>query len=170
MAAITSLVLTRHGEAHCNVAGIAGGTSWPQPWGLAVQVEPGLCGPDHGQADGLPWDEIIAAFGGPPQADPDRPYAPGSESWNQYLARAGAALAEVIGRHPDQRILIAGHGETTDAAAALLLQLPPGSSTRLGFHTDHAAITRWHMLRSQRGDPVWILSAHNDDRHVGVVA
>ena len=25
MAVITSLLLTRHGEAHCNVAGVAGG-------------------------------------------------------------------------------------------------------------------------------------------------
>ena len=32
--------------------------------GLTVHGEPGLTGPHHGDADGRPWDEIKAAFGG----------------------------------------------------------------------------------------------------------
>jgi probable phosphoglycerate mutase len=209
MAVITSLLLTRHGEAHCNVAGVAGGqractgltehgrqqvrllaerlrTGEPADvlyasprrrtlesadilsaaLGLEVHVEPGLGGPDHGQADGQPWDEIKAAFGGPPQSDPDRPYAPGSETWNQYLTRAGVALSGLIERHQGQRILIAGHGETTDAAATLLLHLPPGSCTRVGFQTEHAAITRWHMQCNRLGQQLWILGTHNDTQHL----
>jgi 2,3-bisphosphoglycerate-dependent phosphoglycerate mutase len=209
MAVITSLLLTRHGEAHCNVAEVAGGQSactgltehgrqqvrllaerlrTEEPadmlyassrrrtlesadilsaaLGLAIHVEPGLSGPDHGQADGQPWDEIKAAFGGPPQSDPDRPYAAGSETWNQYLTRAGVALRGLIERHQGQRILIAGHGETTDAAATLLLQLPPDTCTRIGFQTDHAAITRWYMQRNRLGQQLWILGNHNDTRHL----
>jgi 2,3-bisphosphoglycerate-dependent phosphoglycerate mutase len=118
MAVITTLILTRHGEAHCNVARVAGGdractgltergrhqvellanrlyadepcdvlyaTSRRRTQesagilsaalGLAVTIEQGLSGPHHGEADGQPWDDIKAAFGGPPQSDPDRPYA-----------------------------------------------------------------------------------------------
>jgi 2,3-bisphosphoglycerate-dependent phosphoglycerate mutase len=210
MAVITSLLLTRHGEAHCNVAGVAGGDKactgltdrgrqqvrllaqrlrdepaadvlYASPrrrvresaqilssmLGLPLNVEPALRGPDHGQADGRPWEEIKAAFGGPAQSDPDRAYAPGSESWNQYLARAGTALAELIGRHEGQRVLIAGHGETVDAAATLLLGLPPGSSARVGFESSHASLTRWHMQRNRFGQEVWILAALNDTRHLG---
>jgi probable phosphoglycerate mutase len=209
MAVITSLLLTRHGEAHCNVAGVVGGqkactgltehgrqqvrllaerlrTEEPSDvlyasprrrtlesadilstaLGLEVHVEPGLSGPDHGQADGQPWDEIKAAFGGPPPYDPDRPYAPGSETWNQYLTRAGVALSRLIERHQGQRILIAGHGETVDAAATLLLALAPGSSTRVGFESAHASITRWNMQRNRFGQEVWILAALNDTRHL----
>jgi probable phosphoglycerate mutase len=209
MAVITSLLLTRHGEAHCNVAGVAGGQKactgltergrqqvqllaerlrgeepadvlYASPrrrtlesagilssvLGLEMHVEPGLSGPDHGQADGQPWDEIKAAFGGPPQSDPDRLYAPGSETWNQYLTRAGATLSKLIERQQGQRILIAGHGETTDAAAALLLELPPGSCTRIGFQSGHAAITRWQMHRNRLGQQLWILAAHNDTQHL----
>lgn len=209
MAVITSLLLTRHGEAHCNVAGVAGGERactglteygreqvrllaerlraeepsdvlYASPrrrtlesadilsavLGLDVYVEPGLSGPDHGQADGQPWDEIKAAFGGPPQSDPDRPYAPGSETWNQYLTRAGVALSGLIQRHQGQRILIAGHGETADAAATLFLELPSGSCTRIGFQNDHAAITRWHMQRNRLGQQLWILTTHNDTQHL----
>ena len=75
------------------------------------------------------------------QSDPDRPYAPGSETWNQYLARAGAALSGLIRRHDGQRILIAGHGETVDAAATLLLGLSPwlldASRLRIRSRIDH---------------------------------
>jgi probable phosphoglycerate mutase len=209
MAVITTLILTRHGEAHCNVARVAGGdhsctgltergrhqvellagrlraeepcdvlyaTSRRRTQesaeilsatlGLAVTIEPGLSGPHHGEAGGQPWDDIKAAFGGPPQSDPDRPYAPGSETWNQYLARASVALAGVVQRHHGQRILIAGHGETTDAAAMLFLGLAPGFSTRIGFETGHAALTRWHMQRNRLGQELWILAAHNDTRHM----
>lgn len=209
MAVITSLLLTRHGEAHCNLAGVAGGEKtctgltergctqvrllaerlyadalldvlYAAPrrrvqesaqilsgtLGLPVHIEPGLSGPHHGEADGRAWDEIKAAFGGPPQSDPDRPYAPGSETWNQYLARAGGALSGLIRRHDGQRILIAGHGETVDAAATLLLGLSPSSSTRVGFESEHASITRWHMQRNRFGQEIWILAALNDTRHL----
>jgi probable phosphoglycerate mutase len=135
---------------------------------LPIRVEPGLTGPRHGDADGRPWDEIKAAFGGPPHYDPDRTYAPGSETWNQYLARASMALAAILQRHHGQRILIAGHGETTDAAAVLFLGLSPGFSTRAGFETSHAALTRWVMNRNRLGQEVWILSAHNDIQHLGI--
>jgi probable phosphoglycerate mutase len=209
MTETTTLLLTRHGQAHCNLAGIAGGEksctgltglgrqqvallaerlSAAEPpgvlyasprrrtlesagilaaaLGLEVRVEPGLRGPDHGQADGKPWEEINAAFGGPPQSDPDRAYAEGAETWNQYLTRAAAALTEITGRHPGQRILIAGHGETVDAAATAFLGLPPGSCTRAGFQTDHTAITSWFKIRNTLDQDLWILASHNDTRHL----
>lgn len=209
MAVITTLTLTRHGEAHCNVAGLAGGErtctgltergraqvrllaqrlrgqepadvlySAPRQraresaqilsdaLGLPVQLEARLSGPDHGLGDGRPWTEIKAAFGGPAQSDPDRPYAPGSETWNQYLARAGAVLTQVMRQHQGQRILVAGHGETVDAAATVLLGLPPGSCTRVGFEAGHASVTRWHMQRNRYGQELWILAALNDTSHL----
>jgi probable phosphoglycerate mutase len=211
MAVITTIILTRHGEAHCNVAHIVGGDIactgltdrgrdqvqlladrlraedpcdvlyatarrrtqesagiLSARLGLPVHVEPGLSGPHHGDADGRPWDEIKTAFGGPPYSDPDRSYAPGSETWKQYLARASATLAGIVQRHHGQRILIAGHGETVDAAAMLFLGLPSGFSTRAGFETSHAAITRWHMNRNRLGQELWVLAAHNDTRHLSI--
>jgi probable phosphoglycerate mutase len=179
MAVITTLILTRHGEAHCNVDHIVGGdiactgltargrhqvellagrlhaeepchvlyaTARRRTQESAeilsgrlevpIHVEPGLTGPHHGEADGRPWDEIKTAFGGPPHSDPDRSYAPGSETWNQYLARASAALADIVQRHHGQRILIAGHGETVDAAACSSSALPPASAPGPGSRPD----------------------------------
>ncbi|HXL90412.1 MAG TPA: histidine phosphatase family protein [Streptosporangiaceae bacterium] len=134
--------------------------------GLAVATEPGLSGPDHGEADGQPWDQVKTGFGGSPRSDPGRPYAVGSETWSQYLARASGAIAAVVQRHHGQRILIAGHGETVDAAAMLFFCLPPGFSTRTGFETGHAAITRWHLHRNRLGQELWMLAAHNDTMHL----
>jgi 2,3-bisphosphoglycerate-dependent phosphoglycerate mutase len=217
MAVITRLLFARHGEARCNVAGLAGGeqtctgltdlghqqmqllaarlrtahASGPPidvlyaaprqrvresaqilscALNLPVHIEPGLNGPRHGDADGQPWTEVKTSFGGPPQSHPDRPYAHGSETWNQYLARAGTALAELINRHPRQQILIAGHSETIEAAATLLLGLPAGTCTRAGFHVGHASLTRWHLQRNRFGQQVWVLSALNDTAHLPVPA
>ena len=216
MAMITEVILARHGEAHCNLAGIAGGDKtctgltdrgrqqvtrlaarlreeqesgapfnvlYAAPrrrvlesadilataLGLPVHIEPGLSGPRHGEADGQRWEEIKTAFGGPPQSDPDRPYAPGSETWNEYLARATACLAGLTQRHARQRVLITGHAETIEAAFTLMLALPAGSSARAGFATDHASLTCWHMRRNRFGQEVWLLTAFNDTRHLAGV-
>ena len=91
---------------------------------------------------------------------------PGSETWNHYLTRAGAARSGLIRRREGQRILIAGHGETVDAAATLLLGLSPVSPTRVGFESAHASITRWNMQRNRFGQEIWILAALNDTRHL----
>lgn len=210
MAVITTLLLTRHGEAHCNVAGLAGGEktctgltehgqhqvdalarrlldSGP-PAGvlyaaprrrvresaailsgvlsIPVSVEPGLDGLRHGEADGQPWDKIKASFGGPPQSDPGRPFARGSESWSQLLARTGQALAALTERHRGQVILIAGHAETIHAAAGLLLGLAPEAWLRCGFEISHASLTCWKLERNRFGREVWNLAMLNDTCHL----
>jgi probable phosphoglycerate mutase len=212
MAVTTELVLARHGEANCNVAGIVcgqRGCTGLSPRGrdqvarlgarlaaehrsrpfhalygtprhrvrdtidilstaleLTATVVDDLRGPDHGDADGRPWHEIKTAFAGPPQHNPDQPYAAGSETWNQYLTRATTALRGILDRHTGQRILIAAHGETIEAAHVLLLQLPPAVRTGLGFATDHACITRWQQHVNRFGRRIWMLAAHNDTSHL----
>ncbi|MFI9644617.1 histidine phosphatase family protein [Micromonospora sp. NPDC051925] len=212
MAPTTELVIARHGEAACNVAGIVGGEhgctgltdrgreqvtqlavrlaaehaarpfsafySTPrlrvvqtaeiikQALHLPSTVQPDLRGPDHGDADGRPWADVKTAFQGPPQHAPDLPYANGSETWNQYLDRATRALQEILTRHDGERILIAAHGETVEAANTLLLALPQDACLRLGFVTDHASITRWQRPTNRFGRTTWQLAAHNDTRHL----
>lgn len=212
VAVITRLILARHGEAHCNVAGLAGGEktctgltargrtqagqlaarlrgehqadpvdvlySAPRRrvmettqilsagLGIPVHVEPGLNGPRHGEGDGQPWDQIKAEFGGPPRSEPGRPYARGSETWTEYLERAGHVIGGLVRRHHGQSILIVGHAETVEAAATLLLGLSEGACTRIGFETSHASLTRWHLHRNRFGHEVWMLSALNDTSHL----
>jgi probable phosphoglycerate mutase len=213
MAVSTELLVTRHGEARCNVAGVVGGdktctgltdrgrdqVAWlatrlraehdtvrpidvlyasprrrvresgqilADALAVPLHIEPELVGPEHGDADGIPWDEAKTAFGGPPQAHPDRPHAPGAESWHAYLARAAAILRHLLDQHAGQRILLAAHGETVEAAHTLMLEMPPGACTRLGFYTDHASLTRWERHTNRFGRTVWMLTAHNDSAHL----
>jgi len=133
---------------------------------LPLQVEAGLEGPRHGTADGQPWSAVKAAFGGPPAAHPNRPYAPGAEPWNDYLDRATGFLRTLLDRHAGQRILIAAHGETIQAAHLLLLGLPCQAWSRVEFATDHAGLARWQLHRNRYGRIVWTLAAHNDTAHL----
>jgi probable phosphoglycerate mutase len=133
---------------------------------LAPTVEPELRGPDHGDADGRPWVDVKTAFQGPPQHAPDRPFANGSESWSQYLDRATKALQRILDQHDGQRILVAAHGETIEAANNLLLALPRNACLRLGFVTDHASVTRWQRPTNRFGRTIWQLVTHNDTRHL----
>jgi len=212
MSPTTELVIARHGEAACNVAGTVGGENGctgltdlgshqvtrlaarlaaehaARPYAvfyttprlrvvqtaeiitdalrLTPTVEPELRGPDHGDADGRPWADVKTAFQGPPQHAPDRPFASGSESWNQYLDRATKALQRILDQHDGQRILIAAHGETIEAANNLLLGLPRNACLKLGFVTDHTSVTRWQRPTNRFGRTIWQLVAHNDTRHL----
>jgi probable phosphoglycerate mutase len=133
---------------------------------LPVTVLDELRGPDHGAADGQPWHDIKTAFAGPPQQSPDERWADGSETWNQYLDRATAALRSVLDRHTGQRVLVAAHGETIEAAHVLLLHLPAPARIGLGFVTDHAGITRWQQHVNRFDRHTWMLATHNDTRHL----
>jgi probable phosphoglycerate mutase len=134
--------------------------------GLPIVANAELRGPDHGKADGQPWREIKTAFGGPPQHDPARPYAPGAESWLAYLTRATAALAAVVTDHGGKRILIIGHGETIYASHVLLLRLNLEMSRVVGFVADHTGLTRWQRQVNRMNQTTWLLAAHNDTRHL----
>ncbi|WP_084960210.1 histidine phosphatase family protein [Thermoactinospora rubra] len=208
---VTELTFVRHGQAHCNVAGIVGGpktctgltdlgrrqialaarrlaaehaqvpfhTLYAGPrlrlrqagqlladaLGLPLIVEPGLDGPNHGDADGQPWHVIKTAFHGGPHTHPDRPWASGSDTWNGYLQRARTALAGLVQHHSGQRVLLAVHGETVWAAHGLFLELGP--EVRAGFAVDHASLTRWQLHRNRFGQQQWLLDRHNDTAHLG---
>ncbi|WP_076824754.1 histidine phosphatase family protein [Frankia sp. CcI49] len=202
----TDLMLVRHGEAHCNIAWIAGGdlgctgltqrghaqaadlaralrplhddrpidVLYASPrlrvretaqavsdeLTLPVRIEPRLAGPDHGEADGRPWADIIAEFGGHPSDRPEEPFAPGSESWGQFLARAGGCLQEMVSRHEGQRVLVIAHGETVEAAHRFRLGIPSGVRMPFGFSVAHASLTWWSLRWSSAGDTRWSLVLH----------
>lgn len=212
MAITTELVVARHGEAVCNVAGIVGGDrgcTGLTPQGrhqveclagrltrehaerpfdavyttprrrvqetaeivsraleLPPVVEPNLRGLDHGEADGRLWYDVKSAFGGPPQHNPDQPYAPGSESWSAYLDRATRALEVILACHDGHRVLVLAHGETIEAANTLLFNLTPGTCRHARFITDHACLTHWQRHVNRLNQAVWMLATHNDTRHL----
>jgi probable phosphoglycerate mutase len=135
---------------------------------LPLMVSNALDGPAHGDADGKPWHEVKTTFRGGPHAHPGRPWASGSDTWNDYLKLAGAALADLIQAHQGERVLFAAHGENILAAHTLLLDLRRGLST--SFTTDHASITHWQLHHDRFGHERWMLLRHNDTAHLSAQA
>jgi probable phosphoglycerate mutase len=204
-----TLIIARHGEAHCNRDQSIGGprschgltdrgqvqvqqlatrlcdqypslhTIYASPLrratesaaiiggmlGIPVSLDEDLREQDFGEADGRTWADTVTAFGAIPALEPDRPLAPGGETWRAYLQRAAAALVRILNRHPGQRILVIGHGETADAAFHLFLRLPAASRAHAAFALHHAAVSVWEQqpLAWTRPDAGWrwTLLAHN---------
>ncbi|WP_330300612.1 histidine phosphatase family protein [Streptomyces sp. NBC_00503] len=131
---------------------------------IPMSTDERLDGPAHGDADGKPWFTVKTAADGGPHAHPNRQWAAGSDTWNNYLERSSSFLREIIDQHQGQRVLFAAHGETVITAHTLLLGIPIGSPS--GFTVDHASITRWQEHHNRLGQTRWMLDRHNDTEHL----
>src|SRR5262249_47201196 len=76
-----------------------------------------------GEADGLPWAEYkdrLPDF----RKEPFRPFAPGGETWGQFVLRAGAALDRIARAHEGKTLALVCHGGVIDASLVLFFGLP----------------------------------------------
>jgi 2,3-bisphosphoglycerate-dependent phosphoglycerate mutase len=118
--------------------------------GLPAVAVHGLRGQDFGAADGRAWDDVTAAFGGPPSHDPDRAIAPGAEPWNAYAARVLDTLAALLRQHAGRRILVIAHGKTVGLAGALLAGEPDPASAASRYVAGHGALRHWQVPSPDR--------------------
>jgi probable phosphoglycerate mutase len=108
--------------------------------GLEVVEEPDLCELQPGEADGMTWDELFAAFGSPNwDVDPGAPFAPGGESWLGFYERSERVLNELERRHYGQRVVLVVHGGIIENAMKMFLHEVP--ATRLRLRTENCAMT-----------------------------
>ena len=126
-----------------------------------VVVVENLRGQDFGTADGRSWQQVTAAFGGPPWHDPDRPIAPGAETWNDYAARVLAALHTVLEVHAGRRILLVAHGKTIGLTGALLSGAAEPAQAACRFVIDHGALSHW-----QQAPGGWAMLVENASEHL----
>ncbi len=127
-----------------------------------VTVDCDLCELHPGEADGLSWGEFADRFGDPDwDEDPDRPIAPGGESWTGFVNRAAAALEAVATRHPGELVVVACHAGVIEASMLALLPVVGGrQGARLQLRTRHASLTSWELV-----DGRWRLLGYNDVAH-----
>ncbi|MGH8881497.1 MAG: histidine phosphatase family protein [Stackebrandtia sp.] len=137
--------------------------------GLPITVNDDLREQDPGPADGCNWSEVIKSFGGIPALEPDRPYAPGGETWRAYLNRAATTLSSIISQHSNQAVIVVGHGETADAAFHHFLRLPVTSRSYASHALHNAAMSIWQQAPLAWTQPEagqrWTLVAHNVNIH-----
>ncbi|HYF64644.1 MAG TPA: histidine phosphatase family protein [Herpetosiphonaceae bacterium] len=129
---------------------------WP-----AVEDDPRLAEIDPGAANGLTWAAYRQHYGEFDLiSEPRRPFAPGGESWDEFLGRVEQTLAELAERCAGQTVVAVSHAGFIVAALLMLFAIPrPGTGARID--PGHASLTRW-----RHEDGSWHLEAFNDQAHL----
>lgn len=140
---------------------------------LGMPIEPceALRNSDHGALGVDPWIIAENSIGTIPPLAPDREPTPGGESWQHFLDRSGAALLEIIERHPGGRILVIAHSETQAAAFHAFARLSPGASRWFFPQVDHTALCVWRRVLSSQlpghdEKGAFMLLSNNDRAHL----
>lgn len=125
-----------------------------------------LCEVHTGDADGLTWTEYGDRFGSfDMEAEPDRTFAPGGDSWNSFHQRVAGALARLARDHAGQTVVTVCHAGVIMASLRVLLGIPhPGNGAQL--RPSNTGLTEWAH------DPVldrWSLHSFNDAAHLDQV-
>lgn len=134
--------------------------------GLGLEVaghECDLCEVHTGEADGWEWAEYTARFGGfDMESEPDRPFAPGGESWHTFHQRVASMLDRIATTYPDQTVVAVSHAGVITASLRLLLGMPhPGHDTQI--RPSNTGLTEWDY------DPErdrWTLHHFNEVAHL----
>jgi len=103
------------------------GAAIGKPFGLAPAPMPGLNDIDYGEWQGLTPEEVGTRW--PDALDiwhrhPDWAAIPGGESLQEVLARAVAALRDVVRHHPDGTVVLVAHDSVNRVLLLHALELP----------------------------------------------
>lgn len=128
-----------------------------------VDLDAALCEPDPGEGDGLTTTEFAARYGScDARTRPDRPLAPGGESWNDFLGRVRGWLDRLPSAHPGRTVVAVTHAGVIVTSFLMLLGVPrPGTGARID--PDPASLTTWDFHEADR---VWRLVSFNDTAHL----
>ena len=99
------------------------------------------------------------------EEDPFRAFSPGGESWAGFLVRAGAALARIVSKHPDETVVAVCHGGVLEASFYLAFGVS-GTGNRLTFAPLNTGVTHWRHEHRPGGAGRWTLVTYNDASHL----
>jgi broad specificity phosphatase PhoE len=122
-----------------------------------------LCEVHTGEADGVDWSEYNERYGSfDMEAEPDRAFAPGGDSWNGFHRRVGGMLDRVAREHAGRTVVAACHAGVVMASLRLLLGIAdPATSAHL--RPTNTGLTEWeHDPAADR----WLLRSYNETDHL----
>jgi broad specificity phosphatase PhoE len=120
------------------------------PAGGQIRLDPNLREPHPGEGDGLTRAEFAARYGDPEShADPDRPWAPGGESWNDFVRRVRRTIDEIPTRYPHQTVLSVTHAGFIVQFFRSLFAVSD-SAFRARSDADFTGITEWEYDEAGR--------------------
>lgn len=122
-----------------------------------------LCEILTGDADGLPWDEYATRYGSfNMEAEPERVFAPGGESWVRFHERVRKLLDDLAAEFVGRTVVAVCHAGVIVASIRLLLAVPhPGTGARL--QPSNTGLTEWKREETRRR---WILHSFNEQDHL----
>jgi 2,3-bisphosphoglycerate-dependent phosphoglycerate mutase len=130
------------------------------PHRLTIQRDDRLMELHMGEWTGLTGDEANERYPGREMSTKWRLLgAPGGETYAQLMARAAAAIDDILAAQPDKRVAVVSHGGLLNAYLLHLLGL--AAESPIHFHSANTAI---HHVIIKQGE-VHILSL-GDDRHL----
>ena len=134
--------------------------------GLGLEVggqDCGLCEVHTGEADGVDWSEYNDRYGSfDMEAEPDRLFAPGGDSWNSFHTRVGDTLARLADDHAGRTVVAVCHAGVIMASMRLLLGIPD-PSTSAHLRPTNTGLTEWELDPSLGS---WILRSYNEADHL----
>lgn len=121
-----------------------------------------LCEVHTGDADGLDWTEYQDRFGVVNMLDePDRPFAPGGDSWNSFHRRVEAAMDRLALEHPESTVMAVCHAGVIAASMRVRFGGPSIGGPRLV--PTNTGLTEWERDESTGQ---WTLRSYDDARHL----
>lgn len=122
-----------------------------------------LCEILTGDADGLTWDEYSVRYGSfNMEAEPERVFAPGGESWVSFHQRVRRVLDDLAAEFADQTVVAVCHAGVIVASIRVLLGVPhPGTGARL--QPTNTGLTEWEHEETRRR---WTLHSFNEQDHL----
>ncbi|MBO0729827.1 MAG: histidine phosphatase family protein [Acidimicrobiaceae bacterium] len=128
-----------------------------------VRQECDLCEVHTGEADGLAWTEYATRYGSfDMEAEPERAFAPGGESWTTFHERVQRMLARTAEEFTDQTVVAVCHAGVITASIHVLFGIPhPGTGVRT--RPTNTGLTEWQY---EQALDRWTLHSFNERAHV----
>lgn len=121
-----------------------------------------MCEVHVGEADGLEWSEYSNRYGGfDMEAEPDRVFAPGGDSWNSFHVRVQNLLERLAHEYAEQRVVAVCHAGVIMASLRVLLDIPAGTATQM--RPTNTGLTEWSFDPDRKR---WTLHTFNDAAHL----
>jgi probable phosphoglycerate mutase len=127
----------------------------------SIQEDCDLCELHPGLADGLTWLEYSQRYGVFEMTDdPDRPFAPEAESYNQFMRRIRTVLERLARDYAGRTVVVVSHGGVLMGSMLVTFGIQrPG--TRARMETINTGIAEWQVSAG-----VWTLVRFNDAAHL----
>lgn len=127
----------------------------------AIKVDDDLREVRPGDAEGLSWEEYRATYGAfELHASPNRPFAPGGETWAEFIARVQTAHQRLAERFAGRTVVAVSHAGFVVASLFLLFDIP-WSGRAAYLEPTHTALTEWRVSGT-----TWTLMRYNDASHL----